>query len=118
MRYRTSDKGSTGPPGSDFLAPEKIGPKRYMTPEGFMLCLDVPIARVGWMMYMHGETPISVGRDGYAMVNRTAETLFSPDTIRSFEGKPVTEDHPPDGVDSKNHRRYSVGEAHNVRPRT
>ena len=33
------------------LAPEQIGPMQAMTPEGFLLCKDVPIARTGVMTY-------------------------------------------------------------------
>jgi hypothetical protein len=41
--------------------------------------------------------------------------VFSPETIASFEGMPVTNDHPPDGVDIGNIRALQKGHAHNVR---
>ena len=37
------------------------------------------------------------------------------ETVASFEGMPVTNDHPPDGVDIENIRRLQRGHAHNIR---
>ena len=41
--------------------------------------------------------------------------MFSPETIASFEAMPVTNDHPPDGVDISNIRALQKGHVHNVR---
>lgn len=117
-RYRTLDlAGSQGPPSGsgEFHATERIGPKRSKTPEGFLLCKDVPISRTGWMIYAPGEVPVKAGASGYVMIGRDAATLFSDVTIASFNGKPVTNDHPPLGVDSTNWRKHCVGSVHNVR---
>ncbi len=38
------------------------------TPEGFLICYNVPIARTGDMIYGDGESPIKVGPDGKAIV--------------------------------------------------
>ena len=46
---------------------------------------------------------------------RPEEEVFSPETMASFEGMPVTNDHPPDGVDIGNIRALQKGHAHNVR---
>ena len=48
-------------------------------------------------------------------VYRPEEEVFSPETIASFEAMPVTNDHPPDGVDISNIRALQKGHVHNVR---
>lgn len=118
-RHYTADKqSSVDPPGTftnDFHTTQKVGRTRHKTPEGFLLCKDVAIARTGWMIYAAGETPIKVNDMGYATVARDEATLFADTTINSFVGKPVTNNHPPKGVDPGNWRRAAVGTVHNVR---
>jgi hypothetical protein len=118
IRALTQDKGpSPDPPdaSSGVLTVEQIGPKRFKTPEGFLFCRDVPIARIGVMMYGPGETPIVEGDDGIAWVDRTAAELFRPETIASFEGKPVVDEHPAEDVTPKNWKGLARGVAFNVR---
>ena len=55
------------------------------------------------------------GPPGMVEVYRPDSEVFSPETIASFEGMPVTNDHPPDGVDIGNIRALQKGHAHNVR---
>ena len=100
-----------------FYTEGKIGPRRSWTPEGFLICHDVPIARVGTLIYVPGEVPIDAGKDGVIAISREPEDVFDADAIASFEGKPVTNDHPPLGVkvDPTNYRQLNVGDAHNVR---
>lgn len=80
-----------------------------------MICHDVPIARTGVMIYGEGETPIEAGPDGLVHIERTAEEVFRPETIASYEGKSITLDHPVDFVDPKNWKSLSKGIAQNVR---
>ena len=82
-------------------------------PEGYLLCLNVPVARTGMQEYL----PEELGMPGNSPVPviRTEEEVFSEATIASFEGMPVTNDHPPDGVDVFNIRALQKGHAHNVR---
>jgi hypothetical protein len=117
IRALTQDKGpSPDPPErTGVLTTEQIGPKRFKTPSGFLLCKDVPIARIGVMMYGPGETPIKEGADGIAWVTRTADDLFRPETIASFEGAPVVDEHPPVDVTPKNWKELARGHAMNVR---
>lgn len=114
MRKRTHDDAGL-PANLALLTNEQIGPKRHLTREGYLLCLDVPIARIGTMMYAAGETPIKVGDNGIALIERGETDLFSPRTILSFVGKSLTDSHPYDGVHPLNHRHVTVGTAHNVR---
>ena len=48
-------------------------------------------------------------------VFRPEAEVFAPETIASFEGMPVANDHPPDGVTIENIRTLQKGHAHNVR---
>lgn len=105
-RYRTRDRGLV-----DVLTTENIGKKRALTPEGFLLCMDVPVARLGTMLYGPGEVPVKAGADGTVRVTRDAEALFDPVTLASYVGKPVVNDHPDDleDVNPSNWRRLAVG---------
>ena len=86
-------------------------------PEGYLLCLNVPVARTGTQEYLPEELglPAGNGPPGLIPVIRPEEEVFSKETIASFEGMPVTNDHPPDGVDIGNIRALQKGHAHNVR---
>lgn len=83
-------------------------------PEGYLLCLNVPVARTGTQEYLPGELGLPPG-SSLIPVLRPEEEVFSPETIASFEGMPVTNDHPPEGVDIGNIRALQKGHAHNVR---
>ncbi|MBB4017373.1 hypothetical protein GGR16_002402 [Chelatococcus caeni] len=92
-----------------FYTSEKIGETRELTPEGFLLCRRVPIARTGEMLYRAKEVPVEAGRDGIIRIYRDADDLFAPDTIASFAGKPVTLDHPDEDVTPDNWDELSAG---------
>ena len=83
-------------------------------PEGYLLCLNVPVARTGTQEYLPAELALPEG-PGMIPVFRPPEEVFSPATIASFEGMPVTDGHPEGGVDSGNIRALQKGHAHNVR---
>ena len=116
-------------------------------PEGYLLCLNVPVARTGTQDYLPEELgldrslsrrdsaprsslasadltsdgisatggPQRFAQPSFISVFRPEEEVFSPETIASFEGMPVTNDHPPEGVDVTNIRALQKGHAHNVR---
>ena len=94
---------------------QQIGRRQSLTPEGFLLCEAVPIARTGEMYYGPGEVPVEAGSDGIIRISREADEVFSADTIASYNGKPVTNDHPEDGVTPENWKRLTVGVVQNVR---
>ena len=83
-------------------------------PEGYLLCLNVPVARTGVQEYLPEELGLGGGGD-LVQVQRPEDEVFSPETVASFEGMPVTNDHPPLGVDIGNIRALQKGHAHNVR---
>ena len=92
------------------LVTERIGRTQSLTPEGFLLCTDVRIARIGEMNYLPREVPeIAPGAMGRVVLTRDADTLFDPMTIASFAGKPVTNDHPPQFVSPESYKRFTVG---------
>jgi len=92
-----------------FFTSEELGPKQALTPDGFLLCSDTPIARVGQQVYGEHELPGMRGKDGIITIQRDAEEVFRPDTIASFNGKPVTNNHPPEKVVPANFKLYAVG---------
>lgn len=114
-RHRTHDL--MGPSRhSAIFASEQIGLKRYKTPEGFLFCEDVPIARIGEMIYGPGEVPIQVSpMDNMIRVSRDAQALFKLETLLSFQGKDITNDHPPDDVVPANWKSHTVGHIMNPR---
>lgn len=120
LRHLTRDWGPARDPPQqqEILTTEQIGPKRFKTPEGFLLCQDVPIARVGVMLYGPGEVPIEVGQDGLAYVSRSAEELFRKECLASFVGKPVVDDHPEDDVTPDNWTKLAKGTVLNARQGT
>ncbi|WP_354015455.1 DUF2213 domain-containing protein [Dyella japonica] len=119
MSMRTTDFNSAG--SSRYYTVAKLGEKRSLTPEGYLLCLDVPVARTGEMLYAEGEIAgedgesITGGPDKLIRVSRGPEDLFRPETIASFEGKPVTLGHPDEFVTPDNIKQYRVGTMSNVR---
>lgn len=63
------------------------------TPEGYLICQNVPIARAGIYEYQgHEIDPELAGQT--VEVYRSEEEVFSPAAMSSFEGKPATNDHP------------------------
>lgn len=97
-----------------FYTTESLSPKQSLTNEGFLVCHDVPIARTGVQLYSSDEVPIE-SKNGEVKVIREEESVFNPDTMASFEGKPVTINHPPDFVTPENWKDYAVGTTQNVR---
>jgi len=92
-----------------FYTIQKLGPKRSLTPEGFLLCEDVPVARTGEMLYATGEVPIEAGPDGLIRISRTPEEVFRDATMASCMGKDVTLDHPDDFVQPSNYAGLTQG---------
>lgn len=92
-------------------APEQIGRTRRRTPEGYLVCEGVRIARTGPMLYAQKEMPgVEPGPFGSMItVERNADVLFDQDCIASYAGKSVTLEHPPVPVTPDNWKQYSVG---------
>lgn len=113
FKKKTKDRHTKD--GSNIYTTGKLGRTRETTPEGYLLCRDVPVARIGKLMYGKGEVPITADNTGLIIVERSEDALFNNQTISSFEGKAVTDDHPDDWVSPENWKQLAVGTAQNVR---
>lgn len=98
-----------------YYTPTKLSENIKETPEGFLICFGVPIARTGMMEYGKDETPLKVGSNGIVKIYRDAKEVFRPETIASFEGKDVTIKHPEEFVDPENYTILTKGVAQNIR---
>lgn len=105
-----------------YYTTNQLGQKRSTTPEGFLVCHDVPIARTGVQLYLDeelvgedGKPLVKGGPDGLVRVEREADQVFREDTLKSFEGKPVTVNHPESFVTPENWRNLTIGFVQNVR---
>ncbi|WP_131114290.1 DUF2213 domain-containing protein [Lichenihabitans psoromatis] len=83
-----------------------------VTPEGF-LRVRARIGRAGIQDYRAAEigSPDGFEPGDLVRVYRSPEEVFHPDSLRSFAGKPITDDHPPAMVDAANWKRYAIGHA-------
>lgn len=91
---------------------------RTMTDEGYLIVRDCSIASLGGRTYHTSELPqVKADSKGDVHIFRSSKELFSPETLASFEGKPLTLDHPSDVVllDSDSCSKYQVGSVLNVR---
>ena len=90
-----------------------ISPNQLETGEGFLICRNVPVARTGMQEYVGSE----IGLDTSEVVEvwRPEEEVFDPAAMASFEGKPVTNNHPTELVTPDNVARYEMGHMQNVR---
>lgn len=98
-----------------YYAPIKISDNMRETPEGFLVCIGVPIARTGEMVYDKTEIPLDADSNGKIKVSRSDKEVFRPETIASFEGKPITITHPKEDVTPENWKDLAKGEIVNVR---
>ena len=85
------------------------------TPEGFLICRDVALARTGEQLYAGHEVPLQPDGRGMVTVDRSEDEVFSADTIASFVGKPFTDDHPVEDVTTGNFKEHIVGTILNAR---
>ena len=93
----------------------QISPHLVDTPEGFLICKDVPIARTGPQDYLARELMLDGDPDRLVTVQRHPEDVFEDATLASFEGKPICDGHPPENVGPENYAAYTKGHVQNVR---
>lgn len=91
----------------------RFSPNMTRTPEGFLICHNVPIARTGTQNYLARE--VGGNDDSIVVAYRLEEDIFAPAVLASFEGKPITDDHPADMVDAVNYSGVAKGVCTNVR---
>ena len=98
----------------------QISPHRIKNDEGFLHCLEVPVARTGTQFYLSEEIEFkdkskATSINGGYEVMRTEDEVFSPKTLSSFEGKPLTNEHPDELVTVDNQEKYNKGTVKNVK---
>ena len=94
---------------------DKITHHIAKTPEGFLICQDVPISRTGYQTYLSSEMFDNPSNGHRAIpVYRPASEVFDVKSLASFEGKPVTNEHPDEDVTPENFHKYSCGHVQNV----
>lgn len=98
-----------------FFSKGELGSRRTITPEGFVVCHDVPIARIGQQIYAAFEVPVEANMVGEVFIDRPAEEVFREETVASFNGKPVTIEHPSEFVSPDNWKALAQGVAMNAR---
>lgn len=94
---------------------DKLSPNMAKTPEGFLVCQNVPIARTGYQKYYAQELDENAEPNVVVNVYRSPDEVFSQATLASFEGKPVTNEHPSEDVTPENYAKYSKGHVQHVR---
>ncbi len=105
-----------------FYVAEQISPRIGETPEGFLVCYDVPIARTGVMVYNKSQVDLMPWLNdfegdeaGNVFITRDEAEVFRPETVASFEGKPVTIDHPGELVSPETFGTLTKGNAQDIR---
>ena len=93
----------------------RLSPHMSQTPEGYLICHDVPINRTGSQTYLAHELELSGDPNRPVTVSRHEEDVFHPAALASFEGKDVTWLHPDAFLTPENQARYSKGHVSNVR---
>lgn len=93
-------------------APLNLGDadKVRLTPDGYLVATP-RVARTGIQIYRGSEIGLT-GDDAKKVfrIYRPEDQVFDTDSMRSFAHKPITDDHPPEAVDSLNWRKYSRGQ--------
>lgn len=93
----------------------KISQNIARTPEGYLICRNVNIGRVGAIKYLESEINPNSSSDRIVTVFRTLAENSNPATLASFEGKPITDGHPDDDVCPENYHYLQKGHIQNVR---
>ena len=93
----------------------QISPHIDRTPEGYLICRDVPINRTGTQTYLAHELGLDGDPDREVTVYRLEEDVFAPAAMASFEGKDITRGHPPEMLTAENQSGYSRGHLEHVR---
>ena len=98
-----------------FYTTGQLGKTRRTTPEGYLVCEGVAIARTGSQRYAEHELAGVDAANGEIRVDRLPEEVFRDETLASFEGKAVTVEHPNEFVTPENDSQLRVGSVQNVR---
>lgn len=94
-----------------FLVAEKLGPHKFKTPEGYLICTDAILSRTGKQEYKRCEIfgDACDEPDKIVNVDRADDEVFSDKAMASFENKPICIEHPDHDVNAENHNELAVG---------
>ena len=98
-----------------FYIKSRLSDNISVTPEGYLLCKNVPITHKGDIEYRKEETPFAKEATAPTVICNWSDDIFDEATAASFEMKPITIEHPQDFVDSENWEEFSNGMMTNVR---
>jgi hypothetical protein len=116
-KIRTATKDTS--PEKLYYYGSRISDHMTKTPEGYLICHDVPLARIGVQDYLAKELELDTkfGIDSRQMIKviRTPGEVFAPATLASIEGKTTTDLHPSAWMSPYNDSAYHRGHAQNIR---
>ena len=92
-----------------------ISPNIDRSPEGYLICRNVPINRTGVQIYSAGEMGLEGDPDREIKVYRLEDDVFAPAAMASFEGKDITRGHPSEMLTVDNQSIYTKGHLENIR---
>lgn len=99
-----------------YFIEQRISERISETPQGFLLCQEVPIARTGVQEYLAREIGLDeLPPNTVVSVNRLEADVMAPEVLASFEGVTVTLGHPSHQVTRDNWRVISMGHLQNIR---
>lgn len=98
-----------------FYIKARISENMSLTPEGYLLCKNVPLTHTGKLKYVAGEHPFEDEGIDELIVSRSKEEIHSAKMMASFMGKPVTIEHPSEMVSPENWQDLTHGSIINVR---
>lgn len=87
---------------------------RRMTAEGYLV-VPARIARTGIQEYLAHEIGLDGDPERLVKVYRPESSVFDPAAVTSFDGLPITDDHPGVSVNADNWAQYAVGFTRNPR---
>jgi len=82
------------------------GANIVITKDGYLTCAP-RVARTGIQLYRGRE--LGVADKDIVRIYRDEKEVFNTDSLASFAGKPITDNHPPKMVDASNWKKYSAG---------
>ena len=87
--------------------------RREITPEGYLVAPAV-LGRCGVQIYTRAELGLDGDPNAQVRLMRTPEEVLRPETIASFENKPITYRHPETGVDASKWAEVAKGHVRDV----
>jgi hypothetical protein len=92
-----------------------ISPNKQLTPEGYLLCLNVPLTRSGTFLYVKEELPALSSPLPTISIYRSEEEISKQASLASYQSKSITILHPEKDVNPSNWKKLTVGTLQNVR---